>query len=88
MFNYYLEGLAWSFAQKPYIKGIYYDGINFDRQSMIRVRRAADAAAAAAGSGPASLDLHTGREGTPDTCSVRVMGARACACVRPRPSPA
>ena len=37
---------------------------------MIRIRRAADAAASLAGKGfPALLDLHTGREGTPDTCS-------------------
>ena len=37
---------------------------------MIRIRRAADAASAAAGKGfPALLDLHTGREGTPDVCS-------------------
>ena len=71
LFNYYLEGLAWSFAHAPYINGIYYDGINFARSSMIRVRRAADAAAASANRGfpTALLDLHTGREGTPDTCS-------------------
>ena len=37
---------------------------------MIRIRRAADAGAAARGLGlPALLDLHTGREGTPDACS-------------------
>lgn len=37
---------------------------------MIRIRRAADAGAAAAGRGfPALLDLHTGRDGTPDACS-------------------
>ena len=71
LFNYYIEGLAWSFSQAPYINGIYYDGINFARGSMIRVRRAADAAAAAANRGfPAALlDLHTGRDGTPPTCS-------------------
>ena len=37
---------------------------------MIRIRRAADAAAVAAGKGfRPFLDLHTGREGTPDVCS-------------------
>lgn len=70
LFNFYVEGLAWSFSHAPFINGIYYDGTNFARQGMIRIRRAADAAAAAAGKGfPALLDLHTGREPTPDTCS-------------------
>ena len=37
---------------------------------MIRIRRAADAASVAAGKGfRPFLDLHTGREGTPDVCS-------------------
>jgi len=37
---------------------------------MIRIRRAANAGAEARGLGlPALLDLHTGREGTPDACS-------------------
>lgn len=46
------------------------DGTNFPRSAMIRIRRAADAGAAARGLGlPALLDLHTGREGTPDACS-------------------
>lgn len=80
LFNYYLEGLHWSFSQPPYINGIYYDGTNFPRGAMIRIRRAADAAATAAGKGfPALLDLHTGREGTPDVCSYAthypLMGA-------------
>src|SRR5205085_668132 len=51
LFNYYVEGLAWSFSQPPYINGIYYDGINFPRQAMIRIRRAADEAAAERKSG-------------------------------------
>jgi hypothetical protein len=70
LFNYYVEGLAWSFSHAPFVNGIYYDGTNFGRGSMIRIRRAADAAAASSGKGfPALLDLHTGREPTPDTCS-------------------
>ena len=70
LFNFYLEGLWWSFSQPPYINGVYYDGINFPRQGMIRIRRAADAAAIAANSPfPALLDLHTGRDPTPPTCS-------------------
>ena len=70
LFNYYVEGLYWSFMQPPYMTGIYFDGTNFPKEGMIRIRRAADAASAAAGKGfPAMLDLHTGREGTPDICS-------------------
>eukprot|EP00039_Didymoeca_costata_P024761 m.11370 g.11370 ORF g.11370 m.11370 type:complete len:1033 (-) comp4432_c0_seq1:114-3212(-) len=37
--NYYVEGLRHSVSQSPYIDGIYYDGILFDRQTMLRVRR-------------------------------------------------
>jgi len=45
-------------------------GFNAPRQAMIRIRRAADAGAAERGLGlPALLDLHTGREPTPDACS-------------------
>jgi len=70
IFNYYLAGLDWSFAQPPYINGIYYDGISFTRTAMLRVRRVADAAAARAGKGfPALLDLHTGRSQPPEVCS-------------------
>jgi hypothetical protein len=70
LFNYYLEGLVWSFAHAPFVSGIYYDGINFARSSMIRIRRAADSSAAASGFGfPALLDLHTGRDPAPPTCS-------------------
>lgn len=70
LFNYYLEGLLWSFSHSPYMTGIYYDGINFARSSMIRIRRVADSAAAASGKGfPALLDLHTGRDPAPPTCS-------------------
>ena len=38
-FNYYLNGLLWSTSRAPHIDGIYYDGINFDRASMQRVRK-------------------------------------------------
>ena len=69
-FNYYLEGLYWSFSQPPYINGIYYDGCNFPRLSLMRIRRVADAAATSRGSGfPALLDLHSGRDPTPPATS-------------------
>ena len=70
IFNYYLAGLDWSFAQQPNINGIYYDGISFTHDAMLRIRRVADAAAVAAGKGfPALLDLHSGRSQPPEICS-------------------
>ena len=70
IFNYYLAGLDWSFAQAPFINGIYYDGISFTHDAMLRIRRVADAAAVAAGKGfPALLDLHSGRSQPPEICS-------------------
>ncbi len=70
LFNYYVESLYWGMTQAPFMNGNYYDGTNFARSSMMRIRRAVDAGAAARGLGlPALLDLHTGREGTPDACS-------------------
>ena len=60
-FNYYVEGLHTSVSQAPHIDGIYYDGINFDRRSMRRVRKTLDAAAREAGSQRRPLvDIHTG----------------------------
>jgi len=60
-FNYYVEGVYWSVAQAPHINGIYYDGINFDRNSIRRVRKVANTAANAVKSKfPPQLDLHTG----------------------------
>ncbi len=34
-----VHGLLWSTSRAPHIDGIYYDGINFDRRSMQRVRK-------------------------------------------------
>eukprot|EP00756_Hemistasia_phaeocysticola_P053901 Hpha_TRINITY_DN29846_c0_g1::TRINITY_DN29846_c0_g1_i1::g.2968::m.2968 len=69
-FNFYVEGLWWSMTQPPYINGVYYDGINFPRDAMKRIRRTADAAAATRGNAfPALLDVHTGHEPTPPVCS-------------------
>ena len=51
--------------QSPHINGVYYDGINFSRLSMV-----ADAAAAASNSSFAPLlDLHSGRDPTPPAAS-------------------
>ncbi len=62
-FNYYVKGLEWSTSQAPHIEGIYYDGINFDRKSMRRVRKVLNAGAAAAGNLPPLVDIHHGDTG-------------------------
>lgn len=67
-FNYYVTGLDWSVNQAPHIDGIYYDGINFDRQSFRRVRKILDSR------GPgARIDMHTG-EVADEPSSVRYIG--------------
>jgi hypothetical protein len=53
----------------PFVTGIYYDGIGFQRNSMMRIRRAANAAAAAGPGVYPLLDLHTGHDSTPPVCS-------------------
>lgn len=60
-FNYYLEGLYWSVRNAPHIEGVYYDGINFDRKSMRRIRKTIEAAAKEAGLSVPLLDFHTGQ---------------------------
>jgi hypothetical protein len=66
--NYYIEGLHWSVAKAPFISGCYYDGLNFDRRTMRRIRKALNNAhktvAAHEGTSAASkplIDLHSGR---------------------------
>lgn len=52
------------------MNGIYYDGTNFPRIGMIRIRRTVDAAATQLNRGfPPLLDLHTGHNPSPPTCS-------------------
>lgn len=63
--NYYIEGVGWSVGQKPYLDGIYYDGINFDRSSMRRIRKtlvAAHARRSVAKDAQVSIDVHTGHD--------------------------
>jgi len=63
-FNYYLEGAHWSATHAPYLDGIYYDGINFDRDSMIRIRKTVNSAMSSRGTGDGFLlDLHSGNGG-------------------------
>lgn len=59
-FNYYVEGAYWSVSQPPYIGGIYYDGINFDRLSMRRLRKVINEAAQSVSAAIPLLDVHTG----------------------------
>lgn len=53
----------------PHIDGIYYDGVNFDRQSFRRIRKLLDA-----GSPNPLIDIHTG-EVPDEPSSVRYIGA-------------
>eukprot|EP01043_Picozoa_sp_COSAG02_P026181 COSAG02_NODE_1500_length_12266_cov_513.415468_9_plen_490_part_00 len=67
-FNYYLEGAFWSVNQAPHMDGIYYDGINFDRRGMRRVRKVLDRASEGKKFAPL-IDIHTGNIG-PDSPSA------------------
>ena len=68
-FNYYLEGAFWSISQAPHMDGIYYDGINFDRRGMRRVRKVLDKAAEGKKFAPL-VDIHTGNVGVSSPCNV------------------
>jgi hypothetical protein len=68
--NYYVEGARWAASRAPHINGMYYDGISFDRNALMRVRRVVDAAAAAFAP---VLDVHTGRDPSPPACSYAGM---------------
>jgi hypothetical protein len=37
--NFYIAGLNISTAAPPFVSGVYYDGINFPRETMLRIRR-------------------------------------------------
>ena len=72
-FNYYVNGLHQSTSQPPHMDGIYYDGINFDRASMIRVRKVLNAGAAAAGRAAPLVDIHTGDNGPTAPAATRYL---------------
>ena len=56
--NYYLEGLRHMTENPPHTSGIYFDGINFGRDTMLRIRRTLDEAV-----GPtAAIDFHSGND--------------------------
>ena len=56
--NYYLEGLRHMTENPPHTRGIYFDGINFGRSTMLRIRRTLDMAI-----GPtAAIDFHSGND--------------------------
>ena len=61
-FNYYVSGLDYSIRNAPFVNGIYYDGINFDRLSMRRIRKTINKAAKDIDSPfpEPLLDMHTG----------------------------
>ena len=71
-FNYYLEGAAWSISQAPHMDGIYYDGINFDRRGMRRIRKVLDRASEGKMFSPL-IDVHTGNEGPRSPSAVSYL---------------
>ena len=56
--NYYLEGLRHMTENAPHTSGIYFDGINFGRDTMLRIRRTLDQAVGPA----AAIDFHSGND--------------------------
>lgn len=52
--NFYIEGLNISTAAPPHVSGVYYDGINFPRETMLRIRRVLSANVG----NDALIDLH------------------------------
>ena len=61
-FNYYIEGLRSSISKAPHMDGVYFDGINFDSRSMIRLRKVMDSSAVGKKYTPV-IDIHTGNVG-------------------------
>ena len=62
----YVEGVSYSVSEWPRSSGLYLDGIAYDRETMQRVRKAMEAAAAARPNGDASdvrVDLHQSNGG-------------------------
>ena len=58
--NYYIEGLRQSVQASPHIDGIYFDGILFDRRTMMRVRKVLERFGNPAR--PGLIDFHTGND--------------------------
>lgn len=77
-FNYYLEGVQRSVQSPPHMDGIYYDGINFGRSGMQRVRKTIDRASANK-QFAAKIDLHTGNIGAGGPPGVRYAAHAAYA---------
>ena len=59
--NYYIEGLRQSVESSPHINGIYYDGILFDRFTMVRVRKTLERFSTEF---EPLIDMHTGNDFT------------------------
>jgi hypothetical protein len=68
-FNFYIEGLFWSASHAPHVDGLYFDGINFDRKAMMRVRKALDAGAGARGR--PLIDMHGSDHGAGSPSALR-----------------
>ena len=68
-FNFYVEGVFWSASHAPHMDGLYFDGINFDRKAMMRVRKALDAGAGARGH--PLIDMHGSDHGAASPSALR-----------------
>ena len=62
--NYYIEGLRQSVTSSPHIDGVYYDGILFGRDTMLRARKvlARDCGSRMPGAKPCLMDFHAGND--------------------------
>ena len=69
-----MQGVDWSVGEKPHIDGIYYDGINYDRRSMRRIRKVMDQAAKRRGAKQRPyIDFHTGNQGVTSPSAVSYL---------------
>ena len=81
-FNYYVHGLLWSTSHAPHIDGIYYDGINFDRRSMQRVRKVLDAGAGSRGT--PLIDMSEADERLSDATELAKLYGQSLPSTRPQ----
>jgi hypothetical protein len=70
--NYYIEGLRQSVSAPPYIQGVYYDGILFGRDTMLRARKVLERDTPAGHPRPL-MDFHAGND-DPGNAQVDAVG--------------
>jgi hypothetical protein len=67
--NYYIEGLRQSVAEAPRIQGVYYDGLLFGRDTMLRARKVLERDTPAGHPRPL-MDFHAGNDDSPGRATV------------------